>query len=107
MSDYVIQVKNLNKSFKGAFWEKEKQVLKNVSFSIPKNKTTGFVGNNGSGKTTSIKCLLQFIFKNSGEVLFFDQELSLHNKRKIGYLPERPYLYEFFTAYEFLKFHYE
>lgn len=101
----AIEVLNLNKSFKKSVFEKTKQVLKNVSFDVPKNKTTGFVGNNGSGKTTSIKCIFEFIFKDSGEVRFFNQSMSPEIRKKIGYLPERPYLYEFLTAEEFLKFH--
>lgn len=101
----AIQVKNLNKSFKKSFYEKRKQILKNVSFEVPKNKTTGFVGNNGSGKTTSLKCIFEFIFKDSGEVLFFNEKMSPEIRKRIGYLPERPYLYEFLTAEEFLKFH--
>lgn len=101
----AIQVRNLNKSFKKSFYEKRKQVLKDVSFDVPKNKTTGFVGNNGSGKTTSLKCIFEFIFKDSGEVLFFNEKMNPKIRKKIGYLPERPYLYEFLTAEEFLKFH--
>ncbi|MBL7545499.1 MAG: ABC transporter ATP-binding protein [Bdellovibrionaceae bacterium] len=101
----AIEVKNLNKSFRKSVFEKSKHILKNVSFDIPKNKTTGFVGNNGSGKTTSIKCIFEFIFKDSGDVKFFNQEMGPAVRRRIGYLPERPYLYEFLTAEEFLKFH--
>ncbi len=101
----AIEVRGLNKTFKRSFWEKNKQVLKNVSFEVPKNKTTGFVGNNGSGKTTSIKCIFEFIFKDSGEVKFFNESMGPEIRKKIGYLPERPYLYEFLTAEEFLRFH--
>jgi ABC-2 type transport system ATP-binding protein len=101
----AIQVIKLNKSFKKSIFEKSKQVLKDVSFNVPKNQTTGFVGNNGSGKTTSIKCIFEFIFKDSGDVLFFNEKISPEIRKRIGYLPERPYLYEFLTAEEFLKFH--
>ena len=101
----AIEVINLNKSFKKSVFEKTKHVLKNVSFDVPKNKTTGFVGNNGSGKTTSIKCLFEFIFKDSGDIRFFNQAMGPEIRKRIGYLPERPYLYEFLTAEEFLKFH--
>ncbi len=104
-NEKAIEVVNLNKSFKKSVFEKSKQVLKNVSFDVPINKTTGFVGNNGSGKTTSIKCIFEFIFKDSGDVLFFNEKMGPETRKKIGYLPERPYLYEFLTAEEFLKFH--
>ena len=73
----AIEVKGLFKSFKRSFYQKDKLVLNNVHFHIPKCKTTGFVGNNGSGKTTSIKCLLEFIFKDSGEVRFFNEFLNM------------------------------
>ncbi len=103
----VLKIEKLNKSFKRSFYEKKRQILLDVSFSVPQGKTTGFVGNNGSGKTTTIKCMFEFIRKDSGEILFFEQPLSSELKKKIGYLPERPYLYEFLTGMEFLKFHWQ
>ncbi len=103
----VLRIQNLNKSFKRSFYEKKRQILYDVNFSVPAQKSTGFVGNNGSGKTTTIKCLFDFIKKDSGQIFFFDQTLSSEIKKKIGYLPERPYLYEFLTGMEFLKFHWQ
>ncbi len=103
----VLRVEKLNKAFARSFYEKKRQVLFDVDFAIPFQKTTGFVGNNGSGKTTTIKCLFEFIKKDSGKILFFDQVLSAELKKKIGYLPERPYLYEFLTGMEFLKFYWQ
>lgn len=103
--DNAIEVENLNKSFRVGFWGTKKQILHDVSFSVPLGQTTGFVGNNGSGKTTSLKCLLQFIHPDSGTVRFFGEPLSLASKNRLGYLPERPYLYEFLTGMEYLKFH--
>jgi ABC-2 type transport system ATP-binding protein len=101
----AITIQNLNKKFVTGFRRKKVQALKDVSFQIRSQHTYGFIGNNGSGKTTTIKCLLQFIRPDSGEIKFFGQPLTISNKRRIGYLPERPYLYEFLTAMEFLEFH--
>ncbi|MES3038933.1 MAG: ABC transporter ATP-binding protein [Bdellovibrionota bacterium] len=103
----AIKVADLTKSFKENFWEKPKQVLKGVSFQVHESQTCGFVGNNGSGKTTTLKCILQFIFPDEGEALFFGEPLNEKTKMKIGYLTERPYFYEFLTAKEYLKFHWE
>jgi ABC-2 type transport system ATP-binding protein len=100
----MICVKNLNKSFSENFFKK-KQVLHNVSFDIPNGSIAGFVGGNGQGKTTTIKCLMQFIFSDSGEIKIFEQTLASVNKNLIGYLPERPYLYDFLTSRQFLQFH--
>lgn len=101
----ILEVKKLNKTIPGGLFEKSRQILKDVSFSLPKGETTGFVGSNGSGKTTSIKCMLDFMRPDSGEILFFNKPLSLEAKMRIGYLPERPYLYEFLNGMEFLKLH--
>lgn len=101
----VLTVKNLNKTFKGGLFEKDRHVLKDVTFSLPEGETSGFVGSNGSGKTTTIKCIFDFIRPDSGEILFFGQPLSSPIKTRIGYLPERPYLYEFLSGMEFLRLH--
>lgn len=101
----ILEVKHLNKTFPGGLFEKNRQVLKDVSFTLPSGETTGFVGSNGSGKTTSIKCMLDFMRPDSGEILFFGKPLDLDAKKRIGYLPERPYLYEFLTGMEFLRLH--
>lgn len=104
----VISVKGLCKSFQPNFWEPKRQILKKVSFDVPVNVTTGFIGINGSGKTTSLKCILGFIHPEEGSIRFFDEaEHGNAVLSRIGYLPERPYLYEYLTTTEFLKLHWE
>jgi ABC-2 type transport system ATP-binding protein len=86
--------------------QKKKRGLDGINFNIPMGSLTGFVGVNGAGKTTTIKTILQFIPKLSGEIYFFDnQELSMQVRSKIGFLPERPYFYDFLTGKEFLLLH--
>ncbi|MDG0816725.1 ABC transporter ATP-binding protein [Bdellovibrio svalbardensis] len=101
----ALTVEGLNKTFRGGLFEKDRHVLRDVSFSLREGQTTGFVGSNGSGKTTTIKCLFDFIHPDSGTIRFFGQEIGNEVKTRIGYLPERPYLYEFLTGEEFLKLH--
>lgn len=103
----MISVRHLSKSFQGEAFKKKKSILKDVSFEIPRGVATGFVGANGSGKTTTLKCILQFLKPDSGEILFSGKPLSIETKNKIGYLPERPYLYEYLTETEFLKMHWD
>lgn len=102
---YAIEVNQLSKSFRVGAFAQPKQVLFDLNFKVREGTTTGFVGANGSGKTTSLKCLLEFIFPEKGEIQFFGSELTRKSKEKIGYLPERPYFHEFLTGMEFLKFH--
>ena len=104
-SSNVLEVKNLSKSFKKHFWSKKTLVLNDLSFSVPKGTATGFLGSNGSGKTTTFKCLLELIAKDLGEVFFFNSPLSVKARSRIGFLPERPQLYEELTAQECLYFY--
>ena len=67
---------------------------------------TGFLGGNGAGKTTTVKCLLGLALPDTGNIEFFGGEkLSNEVKRRIGFLPERPYFYEYLTGREFLRFY--
>ncbi|MBX9769486.1 MAG: ATP-binding cassette domain-containing protein, partial [Bdellovibrionales bacterium] len=96
----------MRKSYRIGFLQKSVEVLKGVSFSIPKGKVTGFLGKNGAGKTTTIKCILQLALHTEGTIKYFGEtQLTNEIKNKIGFLPERPYFYEYLTGTEFLRFY--
>ncbi len=108
----IISVTNLKKSFPLPYFlpralrEKKIEVLKGLNFHVEKGKVTGFLGANGVGKTTTLKCLFDLIQPTSGSYSFFGQgPLTIENRKKIGFLPERPYFYEYLTGREFLKFY--
>ncbi len=103
----VLEVKNLTKSFKTGFFPKAgKKILNNISFSIPKATAVGFAGANGSGKTTTLKCILSLLPVDSGRTLFFEgQPLSRSVLKKTGFLPEQPYFYDYLTGEELLLFY--
>ena len=102
----VISVKNLSKSFDKGLFSGKVSVLKNISFSVSPGKITGFLGANGSGKTTTMKCLLQLIWPDKGECLFFNgKKFNSSIALRIGFLPEHPYFYDFLTGEEFLLFY--
>ncbi|MEI7973788.1 MAG: ABC transporter ATP-binding protein, partial [Bdellovibrio sp.] len=106
-SQNSIQVQSLQKSFRTGFWRQKREVIKDVSFTVSTGCATGFVGSNGSGKTTSLKLILGFLKPDSGNVQIFGSPLTTRIKSQIGYLPERPFYYEHLTAGEFLKFHWD
>lgn len=106
-SSKVLEVKNVSKSFQPDFYKAAQQVLKEISFSVESGQFVGFIGPNGAGKTTTIKCLLEFIFADKGEALFFGEKLTVENRARIGFLPERPYFQEFLTGLEFLRLHWK
>jgi ABC-2 type transport system ATP-binding protein len=100
----VLKVKNLSKTFRVGFWRKPKKVLHNISFELSSGIMTGFLGVNGAGKSTTIKCILDLISPEEGEILFFDnQPLNNSVKKRIAYLPEKPQLYDHLTGHEFLE----
>lgn len=102
----VLEVRDLKKSYQKGFIPRRQEVLKGISFSLEPGAITGFLGANGAGKTTTIKCILGLAFPDSGSIQFFDgQPLSSDVKSRIGFLPERPYFYEYLTGAEFLQFY--
>ncbi len=103
----LLTVDQLHKSFPVGLWGSSK-VLNNVSFEITEGRITGFIGANGSGKTTTIKCIFDLIHADSGSIRFWNnQTISSAVKMQIGFLPERPHLYDFLTASETLKYFYD
>lgn len=102
----ALKITNLHKTYKTSFYQRNKKVLNGLSFSVAQGVVTGFLGGNGAGKTTAIKCILDLCIPDSGEIVYFNnQQLSLSVKAKIGFLPERPYFYNYLTGVEFLKFY--
>lgn len=106
MSQSVLKVSNLTKSYKRGALQPRVDALKGVSFEVRAGQITGFLGANGAGKTTAIKCILELARADAGEVFYFGEKgLSNSAKEKIGFLPERPYFYEYLTGREFLRFY--
>lgn len=101
----LLQVRNLKKSYKRGFIPRRTEVLHGLNFSVPSGTITGFLGGNGAGKTTTMRCVLGLDYPDSGEVEFFGKPLDVESKRRIGFLPERPYFYEHLTGVEFLEFY--
>ena len=93
----MLKITNLNKSFGS------KNVLKNISFSAPAGKITGFIGKNGSGKTTTFHSILNFI-DYSGNITFNDKRIDENSYASIGYLPEERSLMPKLTVYSQVKY---
>lgn len=101
----AVLTSELRKVYRTGFWLNQKIVsLKNCSIKVYKGETFGLLGPNGAGKTTLLKLLLGIIRPTSGRGLLFGRPLGDRDvKRRIGYLPENPYLYDYLTGWEFLQ----
>lgn len=83
----ILEFINVEKSF-GA-----KKVLKGVNFTAKSGVANGYLGRNGSGKTTSFRILLDIFKPDKGQILLDGKKLD-HKKVKIGYLPEERGMYD-------------
>ena len=104
----VIEAQDLCKTYEaGVFSSQSVEALKNVNFSVSAGEIFGYLGPNGSGKTTTIKMLLGLIFPTSGTIKILGREdIAAHDIRmKIGYLPEGAYYPEFLKGAEILRFY--
>ena len=84
-----------------------RRVLDRLSFEVAKGEILGFLGPNGAGKTTAMRILTGFFPPTEGKVLIDGIELAKEPKRlkrRIGYLPERIFLYPDLRVEEFLSF---
>ena len=81
--------------------------LSGVSFSVPDGSVTGLLGRNGAGKTTALNLMTGYFPPNRGRVTVDGMDMTdrpRECKRMIGYLPERPPLYDEMTVDEYLRF---
>jgi len=79
--------------------------VEEVSFAVRAGEVTGYLGPNGSGKSTTMKMITGLIEMTSGQILFEGrpiQEDLIAYKRRMGYVPEEPYLYNHLSCTEYL-----
>lgn len=100
MSNVIIEVKNLTKEFKDV------KAVNGLSFTVEAGQVYGFLGQNGAGKSTTIRMLQTLIEPSSGEIKIFGLNLKKHRKeilRRTGAMIERPDLYKYLSALENIR----
>jgi ABC-2 type transport system ATP-binding protein len=104
-ADTLIEVRDLVKTFQvGFLGRKRVEAVKGVSFGVRRGEIFGFLGPNGAGKTTTIKMLTGLIAPSGGEAYLFGARVpSPEARRRIGFLPENPYIYPYLTPREFVE----
>jgi len=104
VSSILIQVERLRKVFRQGFWMRRVEAVRDVSFEVRAGHIYGFLGPNGAGKTTTIKMLTGLIAPTSGRATIFGERVpSPHAMRRVGFLPENPYVYPYLTPREFVE----
>ena len=101
----LLEVSNVDQSFRSGFWLKRAKVLHQVNLKVPEGAIFGFLGPNGAGKTTLIQLIVGLKRPFQGSVRIQGQDAFTAGARAlVGYLPERPYFYDHLTGESFLKF---
>lgn len=102
----VVECRRLTKVFKD-FWMRDRaRAVDDLSFDVQPREIFGLLGPNGSGKSTTIKIMLGLLRPTSGRVGIFGRPPSdVGVKKRIGYLPEESYLYQFLNARETLEYY--
>ena len=92
----ILEVKSLSKKFK------DFDAVKNLSFTVNQGDVYGFLGQNGAGKSTTIRMLLKLIKPTTGEIIFSGKNIQQDNDilRQTGAIIEKPDLYKFLSAYD-------
>lgn len=103
----VIETQDLTKVYEGAVGGQDVRALTNLNLAVNEKEIFGYLGPNGSGKTTTIKMLLGLIFPTSGSIKIMGRAdiYSPAVKRHIGYLPEGAYYPDFLKGDEILRFY--
>ena len=94
----LLEIKNLYKNYG------EKQVLNNITLTVPRGKIIGLLGKNGTGKTTLIKLINGLLTSTEGEIIFEGKKIGPQSKLNIAYLPERTYLNKQMKVSEVIEF---
>ncbi len=114
----VIDIENISKVYRRSvvdfeygklklrFKERVVHALKNLSFNVEDGEVFGLLGPNGAGKSTLIKILMTIHYPTTGSARIYGKPYwNVGVKRKIGFLPENPYFYDYLTGDEFLDFY--
>ncbi len=97
----MIQIKNITKKYA------DFAAVDRLNLSVQKGEVFGFIGPNGAGKTTTIKMMGGILQPTTGSITIAGINMQAEPekaKSKIGFIPDRPYLYEKLTGMEFLRF---
>ena len=100
-----VSTEGLAKTFRVGFWARKVRAVHDLTFEVRGGEIFGLLGPNGAGKTTTLKMLLGFVKPSTGIATIAGERAgSVASRRKLGYLPENPALYEFLRGDEYLAF---
>ncbi len=104
LGEPLIRVQDLRKEFRLGLLMRRVLAVKGISFEVEHKSIFGFLGPNGAGKTTTIKMLTGLITPSGGSATIFGEPIpSPRAMKRVGFLPENPYVYPYLTPSEFVE----
>ncbi len=102
----AIETEGLTKDYLVGFWRpRPYRALDALTLQVEPGEVFGFLGPNGAGKSTTLKLLMQLIYPSSGSAKILGRPVGdLEVRRRIGFLAENPYYYDYLTAEEVLAY---
>jgi len=95
----IIELEKITKTFSNH------KAVDDLTLHVPKGSIYGFIGPNGSGKTTTIRMIMNILYPDHGNIRLFGKELVGSRLEKVGYLPEERGLYTKMKVKDLVKFH--
>ena len=105
MSDAVIDIQGLTKTYRSGIKRTPVYAVKNISLTVRRGTIVAFVGPNGAGKTTTISTILGFLRPNAGRVSVFGAAPGPSVLGRVGYQPEIFHTYPYYSAQDALRFY--
>jgi len=102
----AIETEGLTKDFAVGFWRpRPYRALDQLTLRVESGEVFGFLGPNGAGKSTALKLLMQLLYPTAGEARILGRPVGdVAIRRRIGFLAENPYYYDYLTAEELLTY---
>jgi ABC-2 type transport system ATP-binding protein len=105
-SGSAVRIRGLSKAYQvGHIRRKPRPALRDLDLDVERGEVFGYLGPNGSGKTTTLKILMGLVFPDAGDAAILGRALrDRYWRHRVGYLPEHPYLYDYLTPREYLDY---
>ena len=99
----AVRAVGLSKFYRSNWTLKTTRGLEDLNFELPRGEVMGYLGPNGAGKTTTLKLLTGLLKPTSGSAWLLGESIeSPASRRRLGFLPEQPYFYDYLSGLEYL-----
>lgn len=105
-AESAIRMRDLRMVYHPGLMQRSKVALHGLNLDVPRGSIYGFLGQNGAGKTSTIKILVALQMASAGRAWILGTDVAQPAARRhVGFMPENPYFYEYLTAIETLVFY--